>query len=908
MDRRVFLSLLLVLTLLISEVPGVAAQTLPGDPETIQTMTTANAAQIMVVSNPDELSHAIATIQDGGIIEMRGGTYFSPSQGSNGLTGFAIQDLGRGFTVRARAGEKVIFDGAGRHALVVGINSSVSRQKPVTFEGITFTNGYSNGNSIAAGVTLHNAEMTFVNCTFTNNRTASADSAGGAVQVAINSTALFVNSTFADNSAKASGGAIEVQDHSRVYIHNSIFRNNRVNLPNHTSYSSGGAIHIGNAIARISNSRFEGNQAGYVGGAIFAIGTFGNSLRTDVIISNSTFINNQAVNDPGVTLQAPSEGGALHIESFSTLRVYSSRFINNNANSGGAVTNYRAQLEVNGSVFLGNRAVGTAQWAGVGGAIAASSNDVPSDGNTNYPSSASTIRNSYFQGRYGTTGTTALVAGAIYATGDMARTYGLGITQQGTAASNRAALVVEQCSFVDFDVIGTSDKAGGGGAIYADLASVNIKNSLVTRSDADGSYSYGGALAFINQSDVNIDKITLANNSADVFGGAAFISGSNALINNGYFFKNAVNNNTYYGSVFFSKPDPATSLNITGTIQNSVFSDNNIVHIFEEDRNGPINDLKYASNQFFGRSIVYNYTNSAQKDVAGLNSFVATRSNGTSTDKGSGNSAPAAKPEIGALIAAPSYILPSGAAGDSGPQPAYLSYAWSGSSAYLNGTKLAVDTKEDAITSAGSYTLKVGTQQTYPASINMAATPTVSVSLDKTVYPYTLSWNLEAGTFLDAFADQHALIPSTKSGSVQVSPSSQETSYRVYMITTEGGVVAQTSQKPTLALPDDVTILAGQNLDSNGGVIPLQNSGVGSFTWTAQVDPKISNTLTLLETSGEVQTVMAVPFQVNASKLSEGTYNYPVTINAGEAGAHTVNIQVIVVEKVFRLQIPLVVR
>ena len=83
------------------------------------------------------------------------------------------------------------------------------------------------------------------------------------------------------------GGGLVVHDNARVYVHESTFINNRTNLPTHTETSAGGAIHVGNSILRVSNSHFENNQAGYVGGAIYAIGTWAEPEsipRADVVI------------------------------------------------------------------------------------------------------------------------------------------------------------------------------------------------------------------------------------------------------------------------------------------------------------------------------------------------------------------------------------------------------------------------------------------------------------------------------------------------------------------------------------------------------------------------------------------------------------------------------------------------
>ena len=97
---------------------------------------------------------------------------------------------------------------------------------------------------------------------------------------------------------------------------------------------------------RVSNSRFEGNQAGYVGGALYAIGLWPDPAGSDVLVTNSTFVDNLAQRDPSVSFPFPTEGGAIHLEDLATARIYNSRFLTNRAFDGGAVNLYRAIVEI----------------------------------------------------------------------------------------------------------------------------------------------------------------------------------------------------------------------------------------------------------------------------------------------------------------------------------------------------------------------------------------------------------------------------------------------------------------------------------------------------------------------------------------------------------------------------------
>ena len=111
---------------------------------------------------------------------------------------------------------------------------------------------------------------------------------------------------------------------SDAFVHNSQFLNNRTNLPMHRSTSSGGGLGVVTDVGapdqsrlRVSNTRFEGNQAGFVGGGLYSLGRWVDpvsSPRTVVLVANSTFENNLAIRDVFLPAALPTEGGGLHAE------------------------------------------------------------------------------------------------------------------------------------------------------------------------------------------------------------------------------------------------------------------------------------------------------------------------------------------------------------------------------------------------------------------------------------------------------------------------------------------------------------------------------------------------------------------------------------------------------------------
>jgi len=766
------------------------------------------APVIHVPTDISDLQTAINLIPEGGIIEISAGTYAAP------IGGFLMNDLAKGFTIRAAPGATVVLDGGGGRDILRFINSSPVNGRPVLFEGITFANGRSTTEGAAGGVTMQYAQATFINCAFQDNAGNQPSTGGGGASVALYSTAFFFNCTWDGNSATHFGGGVDVSVQSKVYIHDSQFTGNRTNLPNHDPASAGGAMHVTDSVLRVSNTRFENNQAGYVGGAIYALGTWLDPVstpHTDVIVANSTFVDNQASRDPTVSLSAPTEGGAFHAEDQTTARIYNSRFITNSAMTGGAVNSYRAIVEIDGSVFSGNQANGTGAGNGFGGAISVHSNDTASDGSVNRRPASLTIRNSLIQGRYSLVGTVGQSGGGLAAGGDGNRTYGQnGVTQMGTAADNRAMVDIQNTVLADLDVQEAAGVPGSGvgGAIEVGLATLTLADSLIILSDAIGSSNgSGGAMALLDQSAATISNTTLSRNTAGQYGGAVFAQGSTLDLSGSKLLENEVSPGfaegeyASYGAAIFGAPDVGRNINVDGHVSNCVISNNIGLAIYDDDRtNGPINDIIYDNNQFYSTTFGLDvYRDSIPltpiQSATGLNSLVVSRANATTTDKGSGNSAFTEMPGVGSLLAVPPKVLPTNAAGDAAPPTqSYLAYGWSGGSATLDGTLLSENAGLEPTTITGVHTLIVN-GSSYPATLIQGATPSTNFTATPVWVPpagsSTLSWLITAGPYLDVAIDQGVTITSGVSGSVVVSPSSDMT-YDLYGLTEDGGILAST--------------------------------------------------------------------------------------------------------------------
>ncbi len=533
MTRRLYISLTLIVLLSVISISSEFTTAKATPNQNINA-----AANIISVSTAQEFQDALYDVAVGGVIELATGTY-NPTgvQWASNTSGnyFKIPaDTQKYFIIRAAEGTTPIISEGQNEGLVRNINSSISLSGWIVYEGITFSDGISTVDGIAAGVTLHYANATFIDCIFQNNNGSQPITGGGGAFVGIYSTAFFFNTTWSDNRATNEGAGLAVNGQATAYVHQSQFTNNRTNYEGHRTTAAGGAIHIGNSILRVSNSYFEGNQAASAGGAIYARrdwvedGGGTSPPEGDIIISNCSFVENIVF--PGLEGSPFGEGGAVHTEDQITIKIYSSRFIKNSSREGGAVTLYRSIAEIDNSVFLGNNVWGTGGSTGFGGAISSISSDVQAiDGDTNRRFASLLVENTYIQGRYEEVTIIGQSSGGIYVAGDKARMYGAnGATQMGTLDDNRAITIIRNVVFYDTDV----EKEGGSataGGMLGDLANITIEDSLFLNADAGtvpDANSSGGALALLNQSTANIVRSTFSNNVAGRFGGGLFVQAS----------------------------------------------------------------------------------------------------------------------------------------------------------------------------------------------------------------------------------------------------------------------------------------------------------------------------------------------------------------------------------------------
>jgi hypothetical protein len=636
-----------------------------------------SAQQIVhVPAEQPTLQAAVNAVSDGGIIEFAAGTYQSPAGA------FTIYDLPspKGFTVRAAAGAAVVFSGGGSTDILRIAPSSPAKLNQITFEFITFADGVMNDNFMGGALTLVNAKATFRSCTFQNNSARGSGTGGGGVWIA-GSVISFNNCIFADNTSPNFGGGMSVTD-SQVFIRNTRFTGNRVDIPNHKNNAAGGAIYVGDGTLRINNCSFENNRAGYVGGAIDTNGSWRNPLSkasVDIVIRDCAFTGNRAQFDPSVPHGAPALGGAVHFEGQTTAQIYTSRFTNNTARQGGAVSNYLAITEFTGCVFKGNQATGTGDEGGQGGAILALSSENPG---VNHRPMQLIMTDSLIQGS-GPSVRSARQGGCIYAGGDLNFAYGLiGAPVEGTPASNRGIVILNRVVLADAAALGDPSAPGGlpgtGGALLGTFIDLTMNNSIVENCVSNNS---GAGIQLVEGSVANIATTTIARCTSGEQGTALTVFGSSLNLTDSAVINNKING-TGRGAGITSAPTPAfggvPDFEVNGLIQNCLFLNNNgQTTIYDGDRNNaPFNQLQYNGNKIYPATTAFYSDMAGSKTVAQLNGLVIPRPDGSQSIKStSANSDGTAAHPTGAVLMIPPTIPLSGAPGESLPIPAYVVFA-----------------------------------------------------------------------------------------------------------------------------------------------------------------------------------------------------------------------------------------
>ncbi|MDO5851322.1 MAG: hypothetical protein Q4Q23_02420, partial [Methanobacteriaceae archaeon] len=458
-----------------------------------------------------------------------------------------------------------IFDRFGGGVYVYGSDVTVYN---TTFYNNTAVNG---GALATEGNPNLNTVVTVLNSNFTKNKVITPMGLGGAIGNYLG--ILEVNNTwFEENTAVFGGGAI-ANNISEVRLTNNTFKSNSI----YAQYSEafGGAI-INNGTLISKNNTYENNSAtglkqtlkGGQGGAI-AISGEHNTTRL-VSITQDRFINNQA-----------QCGGAIGIFNGTNIKISNSTFISNQAGNltgpdgnaldgfGGAIFNlHRADskhpctgdgvLHLNNNTFINNIAIevegnqtnpggqgGAVFGGGQGGGIDCLNskfyNNTAVYGGAINTKTTLNLTDSYLEGNNAT-----LDGGAIYVSirnvydpfvSDNTATI-INTTITKNQANREGGAIFSTGNITIIQSTLTYNNATNGGALLSADGNTTLNNNTITNNNATN----GGALLINNNTNIKVNNTILDNNTA-TYGGAININGTqNTIISNSSFINNNATN------------------------------------------------------------------------------------------------------------------------------------------------------------------------------------------------------------------------------------------------------------------------------------------------------------------------------------------------------------------------------
>ena len=372
---------------------------------------------------------------------------------------------------------------------------------------VTITNSHLNNNTADWGgaVQVYQSDTVTITNSHLNNNTGIS---GGAVLVFYVDTVTVSRSKFNDNSAENDGGAFYMNV-NKVYITESQFKENR-----------GGVLRFYSTIlisCIIAKSNFSSNIAHEDGGVLY----LQNDGDKDIEITESKFINNQAIRNGGIIKMdrgnltiidsqfksntAGESGGVLQTE-YGNINMTKSFFISNSAKFGGALHNSHASVTLQDIHFFNNSAT--------------------IDGGVVYSiQSHTTISEGLFKNNH-------------------AQSSG------GTLHIDRGLTSVKNSNFSD-------NSAGNDGAV---IRSQYNKLTILGCNFEDNNAQYEGGVLWTDQVTLTVSETTFSNNSANC-GGAIHSELGHSLLD----YTSFTNNTANAGGVLWAKYGyfESDSVNIT---------------------------------------------------------------------------------------------------------------------------------------------------------------------------------------------------------------------------------------------------------------------------------------------------------------------------------------------------------
>ena len=277
-----------------------------------------------------------------------------------------------------------------------------------SLDAVKIEDSYFNDNTAVNGGAVYVEADTNLNITHTEFNGNTATYRGGAIWST--GTANIKDSSFDNNNityraANADNGGAAIFSNGTLDVDNSAFTNNLLGYVVRTGDNNNpqliDGVVLSSGVAVIKNSYFENNRGTY-GAAITSvpIKSLGSTLAS-LTVENSEFVNNLAYNGAAINVNAdgsghttylinnctfignnatgigspgtPSSGGAVFLARDTEGTVANSRFYNNTATLGGAISISAAKnslkATVDNCVFENNTVVGSVDSEAIGGAI-----------------------------------------------------------------------------------------------------------------------------------------------------------------------------------------------------------------------------------------------------------------------------------------------------------------------------------------------------------------------------------------------------------------------------------------------------------------------------------------------------------------------------------------------------------
>ena len=410
-----------------------------------------------------------------------------------------------------------------RDANTVNITTSDFINNTADWSGAVYPLG--NGGA----VTVRSVTTVTVSRSKFNDNSATSWAWGGAFYVRDANTVNITTSDFINNTAHYTGGAVYIDDANTVNIATSDFINNTA-----AEHGRGGAV-VGYEVNKvyITESQFKENR-GYRGGALW----FDSRIHIRCIIAKSSFSSNIAHED----------GGVLHIQNdgVQDIEITESKFINNQAiRNGGIIKIDGGNLNIIDSQFELNR-------AGESGGILQTeygninmtksyfiSNSAKLGGALHTYSSTVSLQDIQFLN------TSATIDGGVFYSVQSITTISKGMFENNHANNSGGTLHIDRGSTSVYSSNFSDNSAGNDGAV---MRSHLNTLTIIGCNFEDNNAQYEGGVLWTDQVILTVSKTTFSNNIANC-GGAIHSELGHSLLN----YTSFTNNTANAGGVLWAK-------------------------------------------------------------------------------------------------------------------------------------------------------------------------------------------------------------------------------------------------------------------------------------------------------------------------------------------------------------------